>query len=502
MESPGEHLDPDPSGDPGAAAPGDAAGTAVRVLAIDDDDGFLRIITRLLTRAGCEVIAVSDPVEGLLAAGEPDVDVVLSDIQMPNLSGLDLLREVKARRPEVEVVLMTGHATVDAAVAAMKAGAYEYLTKPLDHVDRVALIVKRAAERKRLREQASRLQELLDVREGFEELVGRSARMIEVFRVVEAVAGSDATVLIQGESGTGKELVARALHRRGPRAEGPFVAVNCSALTETLLDSELFGHVKGAFTGAFASRRGLFEAAGGGTIFLDEVGDMPLATQARLLRVLQEGEVKRVGAEASTRVDVRVIAASNVDLDRARSQGRFREDLFFRLNVVVIHLPPLRDRPEDVAPLALHFLRKHAPRTHKALEGISAEALEALAAHDWPGNVRELENAVQRAAVMARGKEIALGDLPPFVASRAPAAEVEPASLAHLPLAEAKRLAVGAFERRYLANVLRREQGNISRAAARAGVDRANFRRLLKQYGVSAQGDAAGVDPGDDPSQE
>ena len=497
MERPHEASGADAPGDAGPDEPGEAPATAVRVLAIDDDEAFLRTITRLLTRAGCEVIPVGDPVEGLVAAADPGVDVILSDIQMPNLSGLELLREVRARRPEVEVVLMTGHATVDAAVAAMKAGAYEYLTKPLDHVDRVALIVKRAAERKRLRERAARLQGLLDVREGFEELVGQSRRMTEVFRMVEAVAGSSATVLIQGESGTGKELVARALHRRSPRAGGPFVAVNCSALTETLLDSELFGHVKGAFTGAFASRRGLFEAASGGTIFLDEVGDMPPPTQARLLRVLQEGEVKRVGAEASTRVDVRVIAASNVDLDRARSQGRFREDLFFRLNVVAIHLPPLRDRPEDVAPLALHFFRKHAPRTNAALEGISAEALEALAAHDWPGNVRELENAVQRAAVMARGKEIALGDLPPFVARRAPAAEVEPASLAHLPLAEAKRLAVGAFERRYLANVLRREQGNISRAAAQAGVDRANFRRLLKQYGVSPRGGAGDADPDD-----
>ncbi|HEY7725551.1 MAG TPA: sigma-54 dependent transcriptional regulator [Anaeromyxobacteraceae bacterium] len=471
----------------------------IRVLVIEDDLAFLRSVARILTQAGCDVVPVADPVEGLVAAREPDVDVIVSDIQMPNLSGMDLLRTIKAERPGVEVILMTGGATVDAAVAAMKAGAYDYLTKPFDSRERVALIVEKAASRKRLWERTCALQGMLEVKERFEDLIGQSQKMKDVFQLIDAVASSSATVLVQGESGTGKELVARAIHRRSPRSDGPFVAVNCSALTETLLESELFGHAKGAFTGATADRRGLLESASGGTIFLDEVGDMPPATQVRLLRVLQEGEIKRVGDSAVRHVDVRVVAATNVDLDRARSEGRFREDLFFRLNVIAISLPPLRDRPEDVPPLAHHFLRKYGPRVGKSLEGVSGEAMEALTTHSWPGNVRELENAIERAVVLARGPEVALGDLPPSVAAGERGADVDPASLSHLPLAAAKKLAVDAFERRYLANVLRRARGNVARAARAAGVERSNFRKLLKAYGVAARGDPADADepPGD-----
>ncbi len=462
-----------------------------RVLVIDDDLQFLKTASRLLARAGFEVLSAGEPVEGLAAATDPEVDVVVSDIRMPNLSGMDLLREIKAKRPGVEVVLMTANATVDAAVAAVKAGAYDYLTKPLDEADRLALTVRRAAEHKRLWERTSALQGMLEAKEKFEDLIGQSRKMADVFRLIESVAYSPATVLIQGESGTGKELVARAIHRRSPRRDAPFVAVNCSALTETLLESELFGHVKGAFTGAVAERRGLFETAHGGTIFLDEIGDVPPATQVRLLRVLQEGEIKRVGAPGTKQVDVRVIAATNVDLDEARSQGRFREDLFFRLNVIAIHLPPLRERPDDIAPLAHHFVRKYAPKVGKRLDGIAAEAMKLLTIHRWPGNVRELENAMERAVVLARGPEIVAGDLPPGLGAGHRGSDVDPASLSHLPLAEAKKLATGAFERRYLANLLRRTLGNITRAAKAAGVDRSNFRRLLKEYGLLAPSDAA-----------
>jgi two-component system response regulator HydG len=476
-----------------AHSPAEAA--RPRVLVIDDDPDFLRTASRILARAGFEVTAVDDPVEGLAAASEPDVDVVVSDIQMPHLSGMDLLREIRARRPGVEVVLVTAHATVDAAVAAMKAGAYDYLTKPLDDAPRVALVVQKAAERKRLSDRVASLESQLEVKTSFEDLVGQSRRMTDVFRLVDSVAYSSATILLQGESGTGKELVARAIHRRSPRKDRPFLAVNCSALTETLLESELFGHAKGAFTGAVADRRGLFEAAHGGTLFLDEIGDMPVAVQARLLRVLQEGEIRRVGSDQTRQVDVRVVAASNVDLARAKEEGRFREDLFFRLNVIAIHLPPLRDRPEDVAPLARHFVQKHARKAGKRLQGITREAMEALASHDWPGNVRELENAIERAVVLARDREVEVDDLPPGLGTGPRGSEADPASLAHLPLSDAKRLAVGAFERRYLKNVLRRSGGNVSRAAESAGVDRANFRRLLKQYGVAARGGRPGEEP-------
>ena len=299
---------------------------------------------------------------------------------------------------------------------------------------------------------------------------------------------SSATILIEGESGTGKELVARAIHFRSDRRDKPFVAVNCSALTDTLLESELFGHMKGAFTGATANKKGLFEAADGGTIFLDEIGDIPAATQVRLLRVLQEGEVKRVGANDTIKVDVRVIAATNVDLNRAREAGKFREDLYYRLNVIGIGLPPLRDRPEDVPLLAQHFLKLYTQKATKKITGISASAMEALTCNRWVGNVRELENVIERAVVLTSREVIDVEDLPPgFREAQKGGGEVEMASLAHLPYAEAKRLAMRAFERRYLSSLLERHENNISSAARAAGVDRSNFRRLLKQYEVAGR---------------
>ncbi|MBI5068184.1 MAG: sigma-54-dependent Fis family transcriptional regulator [Deltaproteobacteria bacterium] len=474
----------------------------IRVLVIEDDQEFLQIVSRLLTRAGCEVVSVADSVGGLAAAADPGLDVVVSDIEMPNLSGLDLLREIRVRHPGLEVVLMTGGATVDAAVEAMKMGAYDYLTKPFDHMDRLGLIVTKAAEKKRLADRGRALETMLDAKQSFEDLIGQGQKMAEVFRLIESVAPTSVTVLIQGESGTGKELVARAIHRRSPRKDRPFLALNCSALTETLLESELFGYVKGAFTGAVADRKGFFEAAAGGTVFLDEIGDVPPATQVRLLRVLQEGEIRRVGATAPTRVDVRVIAATNADLERARARGTLREDLFYRLNVIAIHLPALRERPEDVPPLVHHFLRKYAPRVGKQLTGVSAGAMRALTIHPWPGNVRELENAIERAAVLTRGPEVTAGDLPPGIGTGRRASEADPASLSHLPLSQAKKLAVGAFERQYLVNLLRRMEGSVSRAAAAAGVERSNFRKLLKAYGVGARKEAAGEaasGPGDEP---
>jgi two-component system response regulator HydG len=472
-------MPPEPAPAPPAPRP--------RVLVIEDDVPFLRTVSRILAGAGYEVVPVADPVEGLVAAVEPGVDVVVSDIQMPNLTGLQLLERIRARRPGVEVILMTGEGTVDAAVQAMKMGAYDYLTKPFDTTERLVLLVAKAIDRKRLWDRTVALQGRLEVKEGFEDLVGQSERMQEVFRMIAAVAGSPATVLVVGESGTGKELVARAIHHRSPRRDRPLVAVNCSALTETLLDSELFGHERGAFTGAVSERRGLFEAAEGGTLLLDEIGDVPPGTQVRLLRVLQEGEIRRVGAQQPRHVDVRVIAATHRDLRREVAEGRFREDLFFRLDVVSIRVPPLRERPEDVPPLAVHFLRKVAAKLGKRVEGIAPGAMEALTTYGWPGNVRELENAVERAVVLARGDELALGDLPPTILRGGGGAEVDLAGLFRLRLGEAKRLAVRAFERRYLASALRTAGFSVSRAAAAAGVDRSNFRKLLRQYGVPAR---------------
>ncbi|MGA9524298.1 MAG: sigma-54 dependent transcriptional regulator [Myxococcaceae bacterium] len=459
-----------------------------KVLVVDDDKIVLRAVSEILSREGYVVVPVDDAVEGLAAARDPSVDVCVLDIKMPNLSGMDLLKAIKKDRPEVEVVMMTAFATVETAVQAVKAGAYDYLTKPFENIDEVSLTVGKAAERKSLRDRTRVLEEALTAKTQFEDLIGQSSQMRAVFKLVDTVSHSTATALIEGESGTGKELVARAIHFRSARRDKPFVAVNCSALTDTLLESELFGHVKGAFTGATGNKKGLFEAADGGTIFLDEIGDIPPATQVRLLRVLQEGEVKRVGANETTKVDVRVIAATNVNLVRAREEGRFREDLYYRLNVISIQLPPLRDRPSDVPLLAHHFLKLYAQKTGKEVFGISPQAMEALTCNRWAGNVRELENVIERAVVLTPNKEIDLEDLPAsFREVSQGSGEVEVASLSHLPYAEAKRLSMRAFERRYLSALLERHSNNISSAARAAGVDRSNFRRLLKQYEVGGR---------------
>ncbi|MBM4781570.1 MAG: sigma-54-dependent Fis family transcriptional regulator [Archangiaceae bacterium] len=459
-----------------------------KVLVVDDDKIVLRAASEILAREGYSVVAIDDAVEGLSAAKDPSIDVAVLDIKMPNLSGMDLLKAFKQSRPDVEVIMMTAFATVETAVEAVKAGAYDYLTKPFENIDVLSLAVGRAAEKKSLRDRTRVLEEALNVKNQFEDLVGQSQQMRSVFKLVETVSYSTATVLIQGESGTGKELVARAIHFRSPRKDKPFVAVNCSALTDTLLESELFGHMKGSFTGATANKKGLFEAADGGTIFLDEIGDIPAATQVRLLRVLQEGEVKRVGANDTMRVDVRVIAATNVDLTKAKEQGKFREDLFYRLNVISVGLPPLRDRPEDIPLLASHFLKIYTTKMGKKISGISTGAMEALTTARWIGNVRELENVIERAVVMNATEQIEVDDLPAEIRSNQKGGgEVELYSLAHLPYAQAKKLAMRAFERRYLSALLEKSMGNVSSAARAAGVDRSNFRRLLKQYEVAGR---------------
>ncbi|MFO0599219.1 MAG: sigma-54 dependent transcriptional regulator [Myxococcaceae bacterium] len=459
-----------------------------KVLVVDDDKIVLRAATEILSREGYQVMAIDDAVEGLAAAKDPSIDVACLDIKMPNLSGMDLLKAFKQHRPDVEVIMMTAFATVETAVEAVKGGAYDYLTKPFENIDVLSLAVGRAAEKKSLRDRTRVLEEALSVRNQFEDLVGQSSQMRSVFKLVETVSYSTATVLIQGESGTGKELVARAIHFRSPRKDKPFVAVNCSALPDTLVDSELFGHVKGSFTGATGNKKGLFEAADGGTIFLDEIGDVPPATQVRLLRVLQEGEIKRVGANDSIKVDVRVIAATNVDLARAKDTGKFREDLFYRLNVITVQLPRLCDRPEDIPLLAQHFLKMYAQKIGKKINGISAGAMEALTTYKWDGNVRELENALERAVVLCATEQIEVDDLPNNVrTSQKGGGEVEVFSLAHLPYAQAKKLAMRAFERRYLSALLEKSSNNVSMAARAAGVDRSNFRRLLKQYEVGGR---------------
>jgi two-component system response regulator HydG len=461
-----------------------------RVLVVDDEPALLRALEALLKRKGFAVTALDSPIEATQRMAQEDFDVALLDIKMPQLSGLELLNAVKHRRPEVEVVIMTGHATVETALAAVKAGAYDYLTKPFDDVELVARSVSKAAERKQLCDRNRQLESQLREREGlpFAGLVGNSGPMRDVTRMIDAVAYSATTVLVTGESGTGKELVARALHAKSPRRNQPFVALNCGALTETLLESELFGHVKGSFTGAQRDQRGLFEAADGGTIFLDEIGDIPLSTQVRLLRVLQEGEIKRVGSADPVKVDVRVVAATHRDLPKLVKAGRFREDLFYRLNVIAIPLPALRERIEDVPLLAHHFLRRYAERLGKRVRVLTPEAVELLCAYRWPGNVRELENAVERALVLCRGDAVTPADLPPAVTGRTaplvrevPVAGEETAWLTQ-SYAAAKEVSLRRFERSYVETLMRACENNISAAARKAGMDRSNFKRVLRKY--------------------
>jgi len=474
----------------------------VRVLVVDDEPSLLRALEALLRKKGYEVTALESPIAATQQLAQEDFDVALLDIKMPDLSGLELLAAVKHRRPEVEVIMMTGHATVETALAAVKAGAYDYLTKPFEDVELVSRSVGKAAERKALFDRNRELERKLSERDptGTDGLVGSSGGIREVTRMIDAVAYSAATVLVTGESGTGKELVARALHARSPRRAHPFVALNCGALTETLLESELFGHVKGAFTGAQRDQKGLFDAADSGTIFLDEIGDIPPPTQVRLLRVLQEGEIKRVGSAESVRVDVRVIAATHRDLPRLVKSGKFREDLFYRLNVINIPLPPLRERVDDVPLLAHHFLRRYAERLSKKVRSVAPEALELLSGYRWPGNVRELENAIERAVVLCRGDVVGPADLPPAVTGRtAPLVREargngEEAAWLTLSYAAAKEQALRRFEKGYVDAIMKACDNNISAAARKAGMDRSNFKRVLRKYRSDVEPDDEGED--------
>jgi DNA-binding NtrC family response regulator len=471
---------------------------APKVLVVDDEPALRRSLARLLLSRGMQVVTADDGAAAIALLKEQHVDVALIDLMMPHVNGLELLDHIKANHNGVEVILMTAFGDVETAVRAVRAGAYHFLTKPFRSNDEVVLTVAKAAERRRLLDHAAKLERRLEQMEKFGELIGNSPKMQEVYRLSTGVAATSSTVLILGESGTGKELTARAIHQHSSRAERPFVAVNCSAIPVDLVESELFGHVRGAFTGATATREGLFEAANTGTIFLDEVGDLPPLAQVKLLRVLQEGEVKRVGANDTKIVDVRVVAATNVDLRNRIAEGSFREDLFYRLNVVAIFLPPLRERREDIALLAYHFLRKYATRSGRNVQKISPEAMQILESQPWPGNVRELENAIEYALVFCRGDEIQAETLPAFRAQRDDSGTAEtpktnglvlPSGLLDLPYRDAKQQAIDTFEAAYFDAVLRRAGGNISEAARQAGLDRSNFRRAAKRAGV-----AGGVD--------
>jgi two-component system, NtrC family, response regulator AtoC len=450
------------------------------VLIVDDEPSMRHVLSVILHDHGYEPRAVESADEALRELAARPYDLVLTDVRMPGMSGLELLREIQRAQPELTVIVMSAYGAHDAALEAMKAGAYDFVSKPF-RPDEVVLVVRKAEERERLARENRRLRRELAAEYRVENIVGESEAVAAVLRQVRKVAPQKTTVLLEGESGTGKELVARALHELSPRAALPFVAVNCGAIPAELLESELFGHVKGAFTDARRDKKGLAAEADGGTLFLDEIGELPLALQVKLLRFLQEEEVRPVGDVRARRVDVRVVAATARDLSRAVAEGRFREDLYWRLNVVAVRLPPLRERREDIPALAAHFLARFARlRPELPPFALAPEARDALSAHRWPGNVRELEHAMERAVVLAEGPVLGEEDLPETVRAAPPAAEVVAPGDGGFSL----KRAVRNVEAQLVRAALERTGGNRTRASELLGISYRALLYKIKDYGL------------------
>ncbi len=502
-----------------------------KILVLDDEEIIRKSALRVLEPAGYWVKTTASPKEALTFAGTFSIDLVLSDLKMPEMDGIEFLKRVKEVSPDTEVVIITGYGTVPGAVSALRYGAYDYIEKPINPED-LLLTVKRCLERKKLLTENLRLKREVRALYSLENMVGNSAPMQRVFELVSTVAGVDSTVLITGGSGTGKELVARAIHFNSPRREGPFIVIDCVTIPETLMESELFGHMKGSFTGAGSTERGLIDLADEGTLFFDEIGNLPLQLQAKLLRVLQEKEYRPVGSRQTLKADVRFLAATNRDLMQMVRSGEFREDFYYRLNVFPLRIPPLRDRRDDVPALAHHFLKKYAARTGKDVEFISAGAMRLLMGYNWPGNVRELENAVHRAVILARSKTIGEKEVMleglfcecPVTSLLTPAplplgeggakrrvratseTEAEPESsvsetaengpgpatpntLKNLS-AEKKRLrkeAAGGLERAFVLEALKRNGWNVTKAAREVGMERTNMHALIRKYGLKKE---------------
>jgi DNA-binding NtrC family response regulator len=462
------------------------------VLVVDDEEG-VRASIRVILEGTCEVLGAESGAEALEIVRTRDVDLVMLDQRLPGETGLDILPRIREADPTTVVVLATAVDDVRTAVEALKRGAWDYLTKPFD-VDAILMLAGRALDKRALEREVlclrSALSGTVDATDGFEGLVGRHPDMVRIYQMVTRIAATSATVLITGESGTGKELVARAIHRRSDRASQAFVPVNVAALPDTLVESELFGHEKGAFTGAHARKLGKFELAHGGTLFLDEIGSLRADLQSKLLRALQEREIERLGGARAVPIDVRVVAATNVNVRAAVRDRVFREDLYYRLNVVPIHVPPLRERREDIARLVEHFVRRFARECRRDVRGVSAGAVQALTRYDWPGNVRELENVIQRAVVLARRPVVQLEDVPLDVAMP------ETASLLATDGIQPLKEACDQFERQYVLRVLERTGWNVSRAARHLGVHRNTILARLAHWRLQrpASGpDAAGV---------
>ncbi len=451
------------------------------ILIVEDDQNLSGVLSRVLTREGYEVAVSSTVREGVEQLQKETPGIVLTDIYLPDGKGIEVLECARAISMEIDVIVMTANATVESAIEAMKKGAHDYLLKPFQ-VDELTHHVRKIFERKALVAENLYLKERIKSRCTYSDIVGKSSKMQELFSVMENVANTRSSVLIQGESGTGKELIARAIHFTGNRSEKMFVPINCSAIPENLLESELFGHVKGAYTGATENKRGLFEYADQGTLFLDEIGDLSAALQSKLLRALEDGRIRRVGDFKEIEVDVRIVAATNKDLAARLNEGSFREDLFFRLAVIPIMVPPLRERKEDIKLLADHFVSLYSDGKVPVIR-FGKEAMDILVQYHWPGNVRELKNLLERLSILKAGKTIVPGDLPrDLVGNDHAIASVETG----LNYQEARNRVLEQFHRKIIGDALKEYGGNVSRASESLGVDRGNFQRLMRRYGIQS----------------
>ncbi len=449
----------------------------IKVIVVEDEQSQLKMLEGALKSAGYQTEGFSDPKVALRKLKRESFDILITDNKMPGMTGIELIEEALKIDPELCCIIVTAYGSIETAVKAMKLGAYDYLTKPID-LDHLLILVEKGSEKRQLVRENKALKEQLKEKYSIEGIIGNSKKMQEIFSLIYRVAPTEATVLVQGESGTGKELIARAIHLYSLRKDAPFVAINCAAFPETLLESELFGHEKGAFTGASSRRIGRIEAANGGTLFLDEIGEISLSTQVKLLRFLQEREIERLGSNTSKKVDVRIIAATNRDLEKAMKEGLFREDLYWRLNVVSIKLPPLRERKEDLPMLMEYFIKKHNKRNRKNIHAYSKEFYEVLSRYDFPGNVRELENIMESAIVMARGNLLTLSDLPGYLNT-----DTEGISSPTLKEGETLTERIEKIEKDLILKALEENDYVQTRAAKRLGISERVLRYKMKKYG-------------------
>ena len=455
------------------------------LLVVDDDSAILKIFERLARREKLSFAEAKNGYEAIDTLMKHRVECMVLDLNLPSGSGFQILEYAKTLTHPIEVIIMTGESSVSQAVHALKLGAFDYLTKPFEDLDKVTSTLKNALEKQRLVQKVQELQQPNLQLDSFESLIGRSKAMQEVYQLIQSIRASTASVLIEGESGTGKEMIAQAIHRTSQRAKQAFLVVNCAAIPEGLLESELFGHCKGSFTGAIQDKKGLFEEANGGTLFLDEIGEVSTAFQVKLLRVLQNGEFKRVGESENRYTDVRIIAATNKDLKKLIQQNKFREDLYYRLHVIGIHLPPLRERQEDIPLLAQHFLNKYNQKLGRHVREISIDALQILQNYGWVGNVRELENVIERCIVLGDGQVIKAKDLPaPILSKTFYLQGRNEDDLSKFTYKDAKNKAMDLFNQSYIRSLLKDTKGNISLASIRAGLDRSNFKKIIRKCDI------------------